>query len=157
MSPTRQDTNWNPEAAHEVLAPFREEHDVLMALQAVQHRFGHVPDEAIPLVAAACNVSRADVHGVRTFYTDLRADPPAACVVRVCLGEACQAVGARSLLAATRELAGAVPAAELEVSTVACLGNCALGPTAIVDGRLVGRATTEVVKRLVEQARGTSA
>jgi len=119
---------------------------ILPALQDVQAAHGYVPDAAIAQVADRLNVSRADVYGVLTYYSDLRTTPPPEVVVRVCLGEACQSVGARDLLVA---VAGSPTC---EVSRVFCLGNCALGPTAEVNGRLLGRATAETVQSWVEAA-----
>jgi formate dehydrogenase subunit gamma len=120
-----------------------------MALQALQGEFGHVHEEDVSLVAEAFNVSRADVYGVLTFYGDLRTTPPPQVEVRVCLGEACQAVGSRALLseAATRR------DDSCEVGQVICMGNCALGPTAVVNGRLVGRATAAGIDRAIDEAR----
>ena len=140
---------WSTDAAADVLAPYGDEHEVLIALQALQEHFGHVPDAAVPMVASACNVSRADVHGVRTFYRDLRSTPPAPHVVRICMGEACQSVGARALVAGARALAADDPDLDLETGMVFCLGNCALGPSATVNGRLLGRATVESLRALL--------
>jgi len=120
---------------------------ILTALQAVQEEFGYVPPDALPAVADACNASRADVYGVLTYYSDLRSEPPADTVIRVCLGEACQAVGARDLHRAVTPWAGD----SVEVDHVYCLGNCALGPAATVNGRLLGRATAD---RVSAAARG---
>ena len=78
----------------DVLARIDEPGPVLLALQSLQAEFGHVHDEDVALVAVAFNVSRADVYGVLTFYRDLRTTPPPDVEVRVCMGEACQAVGA---------------------------------------------------------------
>ncbi len=103
----------------------------------------------VALVADAFNLSRADVFGVLTFYGDLRTSPPPEVAVRVCMGEACQAVGSRALL--TR--VGAQRDGSCEVDQVICMGNCALGPTAVVNGRLIGRATGARVEQAVDEAR----
>lgn len=137
---------WSAEAGRDVLARIDEPGPVLVALQSLQETFGYVHPDALQLVADAFNVSRADVYGVLTFYGDLRSTPPAGVEVRVCMGEACQAVGARALLAGTT----ATLPADVDVTHVFCLGNCALGPTAVVNGRLIGRAT---VDRLASAAR----
>ena len=102
--------------------------------------------------AAACNVSRADVHGVLTFYTDLRTSPPPDVPVRLCAAEACQSVGGRELTRDWERRCG--ESAELAEATgtdepVFCLGNCALAPAALVGGVLVGRATVEKVESMV--------
>lgn len=136
--------DWSPERAASALARSEERGSILMALQEIQVEFGYVPDQAIAAVAEALNVSRADAYGVLTFYSDLRTQPPRPVSVRICMGEACQAVGARDLLAAVQDLVSS----RCEVAHVYCMGNCALGPTAVVDGRLIGRASVETVHRL---------
>ena len=90
---------WNLESATALITPIAasEPGPVLQCLQAVQSHFGYVPSEAIALIADICNVSRADVHGVLTFYADLRTSAPPAVPVRLCAAEACQAVGSRDL------------------------------------------------------------
>ncbi len=150
---------WTSEAGAAVLAALPAgERLILPALQALQRSFGHVPPESVRLVASSLNVSVADVHGVLTFYADLRTEPPAPVRLSVCTAEACQAVGARSLVdAVARTLApmgSRTPDGTVEVHEVFCLGNCALGPSASVDDRLVGRATAEGLAALVEAARG---
>lgn len=114
---------------------------ILLALQMVQDSLGYVPDEAVPLIVDVLNVSRAEVHGVLTYYADLRREPPAAATIRVCAGEACQAVGARAV---HHELDEIAPAG-VEINHVYCLGNCALGPAAMVDGEVYGLVTARLL------------
>lgn len=140
--------DWSPDGARDVLAQIDEPGPVLLALQSLQESFGYVHPDALQLVADAFNVSRADVYGVMTFYTDLRSVPPADVEVRVCMGEACQAVGARGLLDDTE----AVLSAGVDVTHVFCMGNCALGPTAVVNGRLIGRASIDRVRSALREA-----
>jgi formate dehydrogenase subunit gamma len=125
---------------------------LLPVLHAVQHEFGYVGADAVRVVAHELNLSRADVHGVVTFYTDFRDEPAAAVHVRVCRGEACQARGAEALYAATCARHGAD--GEVTVEQVFCFGNCALGPTVEVNGRLRGRVDQHVLDAAVaaEQA-----
>lgn len=133
-------TPWSKESASAVLDTTRlEPGPVLISLQALQAEFGYIHAEAVALVAAACNVSRADVHGVLTYYHDLRRTPPPENIVSICGAEACQSVGARELMAdAKNSLPG-----EVEIKEVFCFGNCALGPAANVNGKLIGRARVE--------------
>jgi formate dehydrogenase subunit gamma len=145
---TAAHAEWSVDAARDLLAGIDEPGPVLLALQSLQEEFGYVHPDALQLVADAFNVSRADVYGVMTFYTDLRSGPPALTEVRVCMGEACQAVGARGLLADTQS----VLSADVDVTHVFCMGNCALGPTAVVNGRLIGRASAERVRTAVRTA-----
>jgi len=119
-------------------------------LQAIQHEFGYVPAEALMPVAKALNLSHADVHGVFSFYHDLRHAPPGRHVVRVCQAEACQAMGARRLTELlTRRLGCGLGETskdgEVTLEAVYCLGNCALSPAVTVDGTLYGRATDFLV------------
>ncbi|HUW87500.1 MAG TPA: NAD(P)H-dependent oxidoreductase subunit E [Candidatus Paceibacterota bacterium] len=133
-------TPWSKESASTVLDTTRREPGpVLISLQALQAKFGYVHAEAVSLVAEACNVSRADVHGVLTYYHDLRRTPPPENIVSICGAEACQSVGARELI---KDAKKSLPR-EVEIREVFCFGNCALGPAASVNGKLIGRARVE--------------
>ena len=131
---------------------------VLLALQAVQETFGYVDPRAVPLVAAELNVSRAEVHGVLTFYSDLRTSPRGRHHVQVCRAEACQARGADSLVEHARRslgvaLGGTTADAHVTLDQVFCLGNCALGPAVSVDGRMHGRVAADRFDALVGETR----
>ncbi len=115
---------------------------VLPILHALQHRFGYIHADAIALVAHATNRSRAEIHGVVTFYHDFRTAPPPARVIQLCRAEACQAVGSEALAA----LAGNA------VEPVYCLGNCALGPAALVDGVLIAHLDEARLRALIAGA-----
>ncbi|MFJ9175192.1 NAD(P)H-dependent oxidoreductase subunit E [Streptomyces sp. NPDC102360] len=118
---------------------------LLPVLHAVQAELGCVPQEAIPVLADEFNLSRADVHGVVTFYHDFRREPAGRSIVRICRAEACQALGADRLLSHVREsgltLGDTSADGGVTVEQVFCLGNCALGPTVEANGRLHGRVT----------------
>ncbi|WP_405905694.1 NAD(P)H-dependent oxidoreductase subunit E [Streptomyces sp. NBC_00828] len=118
---------------------------LLPVLHAVQAELGHVPQEAIPVLADEFNLSRADVHGVVTFYHDFRREPAGRTTVRICRAEACQALGANSLVGYAREagltLGETTADGAVTVEQVFCLGNCALGPAVEVNGRLHGRVS----------------
>lgn len=118
---------------------------LLPVLHAVQAELGHVPQEAIPVLADEFNLSRADVHGVVTFYHDFRREPARRTTVRICRAEACQALGANSLVGYAREaglsLGETTADGAVTVEQVFCLGNCALGPAVEVNGRLHGRVS----------------
>ena len=108
-------------------------------------------------MAAQLNLSRAEVHGVISFYSDLRTKPPGRTVVQVCRAEACQAVGAEALLHETGHQLGVEPETTradgaVTLDGVFCFGNCALGPAAMVNGRLLGRVTADRLVALVEGA-----
>ncbi|MDO9639825.1 MAG: formate dehydrogenase subunit gamma [Pseudotabrizicola sp.] len=118
---------------------------LLPMLHAVQAEFGHVPQAAMPALAAGAGVTRAELHGVVSFYHDFREVPAGATVVRLCRAEACQAMGGDQLAAQVQAQLGlgwhdtsADGAVTLE--PVFCLGLCACAPAAQVAGRLIGRA-----------------
>ena len=141
---------WSEGVATYELDPFRsDETMVLVALQKLQERFGYVHPDAVALVAEVCNVSRADVHGVLTFYHELRSAPPAARIVRICRAEACQSVGSRAIedaFAAVGHPLGS-HSESMSVEAIYCFGNCALGPSVEIDGVLHGRCTPEVATK----------
>ena len=121
---------------------------LLPIFRAIQDRLGFVPPGALHLIAKALGLSRADVYGVLTFYHDFRTSPPGRHVVKLCRAEACQAVGCERLADETFEQWGVrfgetSPGGEITLEPVYCLGNCALGPAALVDGRLLGRTTLD--------------
>lgn len=126
---------------------------VLRALQKTQEVLGFVPDSALDVIAKVCNVSRAEVYGVFTFYSDFRRVAPAKCVVRVCVAEACQANGSRELISQLHEhgfdVHKATRVGDIQMEQTFCLGNCALGPAALVNGKPVARASA---KSLIEHA-----
>jgi formate dehydrogenase subunit gamma len=134
-----------------------DEGPLLEVLHAVQAELGWVPNEATRLVADRLNLSRAEVHGVVTFYADLRQSPPARHTVRVCAAEACQARGSRDLVdAAQRRLGVALgeqtPDGRWGLDKVFCLGNCALGPSAEVDVVTYGRVDQARLETLLRRA-----
>ncbi|WP_103334546.1 formate dehydrogenase subunit gamma [Pseudotabrizicola formosa] len=118
---------------------------MLPMLHAVQAEFGHVPQAAMPALAEGAGVTRAELHGVVSFYHDFREAPAGATVVRLCRAEACQAMGADRLAVEVQARLGlgwhetsADGAVTLE--PVFCLGLCACAPAAQVKGGLIGRA-----------------
>lgn len=128
---------------------------LLPILHDVQADFGHVPQAALPVIAKALNLSRAEVHGVVSFYHDFREAPAGRHVVKLCRAEACKSVGADRVADHAKARLGldwhetsADGAVTLE--PVFCLGLCACGPAALVDGRLMGRVDESVVDALLE-------
>jgi formate dehydrogenase subunit gamma len=131
---------------------------LLPVLHAVQRRLGHVPPDAVPLIALELNLSRAEVHGVLTFYHWFRTTPPGRTVLHLCRAEACQALGATRLEAHARQslgvdFHGTTPDGAVTLEPVYCLGNCSLGPSLLVGQRLHGRVTPERFDALVAEAR----
>jgi len=127
---------------------------LLPILHAVQDAFGFVPETAVPVIAKALNLSRADVHGVLSFYHYFRETPPGRHVIHLCRAEACQSMGARRLEAHAKTRLG-VDFHETSrdggftLEPVYCLGNCAASPAMMIDGTLYGRVTPERFDRVV--------
>jgi formate dehydrogenase subunit gamma len=122
----------------------------LPTLIAIREEFGYVPAEAVPMLAEALNISRAEVHGVLTFYHELHTSPQGRHVVRLCRAESCQAAGCEAVAAEVEQKLGVKPGetsadGAVTLETVYCFGNCALSPAATVDGRLMGRITADSV------------
>jgi formate dehydrogenase subunit gamma len=131
---------------------------LLPILHALQDEFGYIHEEAIPLVAETLNLSKADVHGVVSFYHDFRHSPPGRHVLRICRAEACQSMGCESLVHHVEKRLGVkvgetTPDRSFTVEAVYCLGNCALSPSAMLDGRPYGRVSPQVADFLIDSAR----
>jgi formate dehydrogenase subunit gamma len=131
---------------------------LLPILHGVQDEFGHVPQDALPVIAEALNLSRAEVHGVVTFYHDYRREPAGRHVVKLCRAEACQSMGSDSLAARLKQLLGigfhetsADGAVTLE--PVYCLGLCACAPAAMVDGEVIGRLDADRLEEIASEVR----
>jgi formate dehydrogenase subunit gamma len=128
-------------------------------LHAIQDDLGFVPEAAVPSIAKALNLSRAEVHGVITFYHHFRSHAPGRHVIQVCRAEACQSMGAEALLARLRDrlgidLHGTTDDGAITLEPVYCLGNCACAPAVMVDGELRGRVTDDVMNEIIESSRG---
>ncbi len=126
---------------------------LLPILHAVQASFGHVPQASVPQIARALNLSKAEVHGVVSFYHDFREAPAGRHVLKLCRAEACQAVGADRVADAVKSALGidwheTTPDGRVTLEPVFCLGLCACGPAAMVDGRLVGRCDERIVSEV---------
>jgi formate dehydrogenase subunit gamma len=128
---------------------------LLPILHAIQAAFGYVPDSAIPQIAAALMLSKAEVHGVISFYHDFRAAPAGRHVLKLCRAEACQTMGADAVAARIKAALGidwheTTPDGRVTLEPVFCLGLCACGPAAMVDGRLVGRCDEGVLAEVAK-------
>jgi formate dehydrogenase subunit gamma len=132
---------------------------LLPILHAVQEALGHVPKDAVPLIARALNLSLAEVHGVLSFYHYFRKQPCGEHVVHLCRAEACQAVGAVALEAHAKhslgvDFHGTTTDGMITLEPVYCLGNCALGPSVMIDDKLEGRVSPQRFDRLIATTRG---
>ncbi|RUR35479.1 formate dehydrogenase subunit gamma [Vreelandella populi] len=129
---------------------------LLPILHALQDRFGFIPSDAVPLIAESLQQTRAEVHGVISFYHHFRTTPPGRHVVQICRAEACQAVGARQLEAHAKARLGidyhqTTSDREITLEAVYCLGNCACGPSIRVDDSVRGRVTPEAFDALTDE------
>jgi len=135
----------------------KQEGATLVILHALQEAFGYVPEAAIPMVAQALNLSRAEVHGVFTFYHDFRHKPAGRHVLKLCRAEACQAAGGDALAARAEarlgvSLGNTTADDRVTLEPIYCLGLCATAPSAMLDGRLVGRLDEKRLDALVAEA-----
>ena len=126
---------------------------LLPLLHALQHEIGYIDDAAVPAIAAAFNLSRADVHGVLTFYPDFRRRPAGRHIIKLCRAESCQARGGAAIEAAAIERLGVTVGetrrdGHVTLEAVYCLGLCAIGPNALVDGRPVARIDRAAIERI---------
>lgn len=150
-----------PSAEH--IAAIIDEHlglegPLLPMLHGLQEAFGHVPQAAVPLIAEALNQTRAEIHGVVSFYHDFRKAPAGRHMLRICRAEACKAVGGDAVAAAVLERLGVdwhgtTADGAVTVEPVYCLGLCACGPAAMLDATLVGRADAGRIEAALEEAR----
>jgi formate dehydrogenase subunit gamma len=129
---------------------------LLEILHAIQSRIGYIPAGAVPLVAEGLNLSRAEVHGVVTFYHYFRRTRPGAHTVSLCQAEACQSMGAEALAEHARRRLGidfhqTTADGRYSLEPIYCLGNCACSPAAMIDGRLWGRLTPERFDALIAE------
>jgi formate dehydrogenase subunit gamma len=132
---------------------------LLPILHALQDHFGHVPAQAVPLIARSLNLSRAEVHGVISYYPHFRDRPGGRHTLRLCRAEACQAVGAERLAAhATRRLGcdfhETTADRVFSLEPAFCLGQCAIGPALLIDDEIHGRVGPERFDALIDRLRG---
>ncbi len=138
-------TGWNAARAQEIIAANRHlAGPALPILHALHDAFGCVPEPAVPLVAEALNVTRAEMHGIVTFYHDFRRAPPGRHVLKLCRAEACQSLGAEALADHVRAAHGigwgeTSADGALTLEPVYCLGLCACAPAGMLDGAPLGR------------------
>ena len=150
--------SWDATRGAEIIAEHvGQEGATLVILHALQEAFGYVPEAAIPMVAQALNLSRAEVHGVFTFYHDFRHKPAGRHVLKLCRAEACQAAGGDALAARAEaklgvKLGNTTADDRVTLEPIYCLGLCATAPSAMLDGRLIGRLDQKRLDALVAEA-----
>ncbi len=150
---------WDESRAREIVAAHAGRPGAaLPILHALQEAFGFVPEAALPIAAEALNISRAEIHGVATFYHDFRHAPAGRHVLKLCRAEACQALGGNALADRARRKLGVdwgetTEDGKVTLDAVFCLGLCATAPSAMIDGKPVGRLDEARLDRILEQAR----
>jgi formate dehydrogenase subunit gamma len=128
---------------------------LLPILHAIQDQYGYVPESAVPVVAEVLNLSRAEVHGVVTFYHFFRSKPPGKQTLYVCRAEACQSMGSRSLEAYARKKLAidfheTTTDGRFSLEPVYCLGNCATSPAVMLDETVYGRVTPQRLDEILK-------
>jgi len=129
---------------------------LLEVLHGVQHDLGYIPAAAVPLIAEELNLSRAEVHGVISFYHHFRSSPPGRHTVQICRAESCQSMGANALAEHAKRRLGigfdeTSADGELSLHPVYCLGQCACSPAVMIDEEVFGRVTPERFDELVAE------
>jgi formate dehydrogenase subunit gamma len=131
---------------------------LLPILHGIQHEFGYVPREALPLIASELNLSRAEVHGVVSFYHDFRSHPAGRHVLKLCQAESCQSMGSDAVAARLKQLLGidfheTTKDGAVTLEPVYCLGMCACSPAAMLDGEVIGRLDADKIDEIVAEVR----
>ena len=149
---------WDSKRGAEIIAEnSHNEGPTLVILHALQEAFGSVPEAAIPMVAEALNLSRAEVHGTFTFYHDFRHKPAGKHVLKLCRAEACQAAGGDKVAARAEaklgvKIGNTTADERVTLEPIYCLGLCATAPSAMLDGRVVGMLDEARIDALIAEA-----
>lgn len=149
---------WSEERAAQIIAQEKHrEGAALPILHALQAAFGHVPSAAVPMIAQALNLTRAEVHGIVTFYHEFRQHTPGRHLLHLCRAEACQSLGADAVHETVCKRLGVdwhgtTEDGRVTVEPVFCLGLCAVGPAALLDGNPIGRMDADRLQAELETA-----
>jgi formate dehydrogenase subunit gamma len=131
---------------------------LLPILHEIQDNIGHIPPEAVPMIASELNLSRAEVHGVITFYHHFRQTPPGKHTLQICQAESCQAMGSMALTEHAKKTLGidfhqTSTDQQFSLEPVYCLGNCACSPAIMLDDQVYGRVSNQKLDQLLNAAR----
>lgn len=149
-------SDWDVQAVQQIIESLKDKPGALLPiLHAIQNSQGYVPPESVQMIADALNQTRAEVHGVITFYHHFRQSPPAKHQLQICRAEACQARGSRQLEAYAKEKLGIdyhdiTASKEFGLDAVYCLGNCACGPSVRVGDEIIGRVDAARFDELID-------
>ncbi len=153
--------DWQLELAENQLKNFDpEDNNLIDVLHFYQDSFGYIDKALIPLLAKFFNLSKAEVHGVISFYHDFRSTKPASYVLKICQAESCQAMGSELL---TAELKAALnidfhetnTAADITLEPVYCLGNCSCSPNLMINSQIISRLNSEKVKQILQNLKAS--
>jgi len=150
---------WDADRASEIIVALKATDGAMLPiLHAIQAAFGCIPEAAEPLIAEHLNLTRAEVHGVVTFYHDFRREPAGRHVLKLCRAEACQSMGSDALVAHLESALGSrcgetSADGAITLEAVYCLGLCAVAPSAMLDGAVVGRLNERKIDTLIAEAR----
>jgi formate dehydrogenase subunit gamma len=153
---------WDPQTVQSIIASLQHKPGALLPiLHGIQDALGYIPPDSVPMIADALQQTRAEIHGVITFYHHFRLTPPGRIKLEVCRAEACQARGSRHLESHVKEKLGidyhhTTLDREFSLEPVYCLGNCACGPTIRIDDDVIGRITPEKYDLLVDELTTTA-
>ncbi len=153
-------TKYNASIAAEIINQFGARPELLVqVLHAFVERYGYICEDAIRQIADELNLSRAEVHGVVSFYHDFRTTPPGEHVVKICQAESCQAMGSRALTAHAEQrlgvrMNGTTTDGSVSLEPVYCLGNCACSPAIMIDGKVYGRVDAGRLDGLLDACGG---
>ncbi|HUD85590.1 MAG TPA: formate dehydrogenase subunit gamma [Xanthobacteraceae bacterium] len=148
---------WSAERTAQIIAEHRGlEGPLLPILHALQETFGYIDQAAEPMIAEALNISRAEVHGVFTFYHDFRSEPAGRHVLKLCRAEACQAAGGDALAARAQRRLGiafgdTTADGRVTLKPIYCLGLCSISPSAMIDDRIVGRLDEKKLDAIIAE------
>ncbi len=148
---------WTAERTQDIILQHQEQDGPLLPiLHAIRETFGYVPENAVPIIAEALNLSRAEVHGVVTFYHDFRQQRAGRHVLKLCRAEACQAAGGDALAARAEERLGVrfgdtSKDGRVTLEAVYCLGLCSVSPSAMFDGHIVARIDNKKLDALLAE------
>ena len=155
-------TKYDASIAAEIINKYEARPEMLVQiLHGFVERYGFVGDEAIRQIANELNLSRAEVHGVVSFYHDFRTEPPGEHILKICQAEACQAMGSRALTSHAEEKLGVAlnntrSDGGVTLEPVYCLGNCACSPAVMIGEKVYGRVDNEKLDGLLDSLGGSS-
>ena len=159
MNSTQEHNNVWQAPVKRILTELKDKPGALLpVLHAIQTEIGYVPAESVTLIAESLSLSRAEVHGVISFYTFFRSTRGGSHTLQICRSESCQAMGSRELESHAKQslqigFDQTTSAGDITLEAVYCLGNCACSPAIMINEDVVGRVTPEKIDQIIKEAR----